>query len=65
MMKFYLTFGQQSPFRNGWVEIEVESLEVARNLAFDVFGKHWSMLYKEEEFEKEYFPSGKLGETLK
>jgi len=36
-MKFYLTFGQQSPFRNGWVEIEAKSLEVARNLAFDIF----------------------------
>jgi hypothetical protein len=65
MMKFYLTFGQQFPSKNGWVEIESESYEAARNLAFDIFGKHWSMLYEEEEFEKEYFPSGKIGETLK
>jgi hypothetical protein len=35
-MKFYLTFGQQSTFRNGWVEIEAKSLEVARNLVFDL-----------------------------
>jgi hypothetical protein len=65
MMKFYLTFGQQSPFKNGWVEIEAGSSERARNLAFYVFGKHWAMLYKEEEFKREYFPLGKLGETLK
>ena len=67
-MKFYLTFGQQSPFRNGWVEVEAESWEVAHGLALDVFGRHWSMLYREEGFNekvKVYFPAGKLGETLK
>jgi hypothetical protein len=67
-MKFYLTFGQQSPFRNGWVEIEAEVYGAAHNLAMDVFGRHWSMLYREEEFKEArsiHFPAGKLGETLK
>jgi len=64
-MKYYLTFGQQSPLKNGWIEIESISYEKARILAFDVFGRYWSMLYVEEQFEKEHFPSGKIGETLR
>lgn len=64
-MKFYLTFGQQSPFRNGWIEIEARSYGEAHKLAFDAFGKHWSLLYPEENFAKGYFPLGKLGETLR
>ena len=66
-MKFYLTFGQQSPFRNGWVEIEASSYAEARKVAFDTLGNRWSMLYFEEEFkeaEMAYFPLGKIGETL-
>jgi hypothetical protein len=67
-MKFYLTFGQQSPFRNGWVEVEADSYEEARKLVHNVFGAHWSFLYGEEGFNervKAFFPSGKLGETMK
>jgi len=67
-MKFYLTFGQQSPLRNGWIEIEAESYEEARELVISIFEKHWAMLYREEGFDervKAYFPLGKLGETLK
>ena len=67
-MKFYLTFGQQSPLRNGWIEVEAESYEEARELVYNVFGSRWSMLYREEGFDervKAHFPAGKLGETLK
>ena len=64
-MKFYLTFGQDHPLRNGWVEIEAPTYGEVRELVHGVFGTHWSMLYKEGEFEKEYFPLGKIGETLK
>ncbi len=67
-MKFYLTFGQGHPLSNGWVEIEAESYNEAHSLAFEFFGKFWSMLYLEEEFEKEqqyYFPDGKFGYTLR
>ena len=63
-MKYYLTFGQQSPFRNGWVEVEAASYRKARTMVYDVLENHWSMLYEEKEFEKEYFPLGKIGETL-
>ncbi len=66
-MKFYLTFGQGHPLRNGWVEVEANSFYEAHEKAFKFFGKFWSMLYLEKEFEKHqnYFPDGKVGRTLK
>ncbi len=65
-MKFYLTFGQDHPLRNGWVEIEALTYEEARKLAFDNFGRFWSNVYTTyEDFKKECYLSGKIGETLK
>lgn len=61
-MIFYLTFGQKSPFRKGWVEIEAEDEIAAVEVARDTFGEHYSNIY--EKINAEYFPSGKLGETL-
>jgi len=64
-MIFYVTFGQKSPFRNGWVEVEAENYGIARQLVIDALGNSYSRIYDEHEFDSEYFPLGKLGETLK
>jgi len=64
-MTFYVTFGQKSPFRNGWVEVEAENYRIVRQLVIDALGSSYSMIYDEHEFNREYFPQGKLGETLK
>ena len=64
-MKYFLTFGQDHPLRNGWIEIETWAYGIARTLAFQFFGKHWAHVYKEEDFEKGLYPSGKIGEILR
>lgn len=78
--RYFITFGQKSPFRNGWVEIEVRSIDekedraeeraynLARDQAFFSIGDGWSNIYDEGAFTKtrqDYFPAGKLGETIK
>lgn len=60
-MKFYLTFGQNSPFKNGWVSVFAPSYEDARKLIFQIFSKKWAMLYEEGDFQSDYFPEGELG----
>jgi len=59
-MNFYLTFGQNSPARNGYILIVAENYAVARKIVIKEYRKDWSMLYEEEDFNAEYFPSGKL-----
>ena len=63
-MTFYLTFGQKSPLRNGWIEINAPDMEFARELAFDAFGEKFAFVYEEKNFDKRYFPAGQFGETM-
>lgn len=72
--RFFVTFGQRSPFSNGFVEIlvqnepDVEEAEnKARKEAFEVFGDHWSMIYTADKFvtNRGMFRDGKLGRTIK
>jgi hypothetical protein len=66
MKIFYLTFGQKNTaLRNGWMEVEAEGYFEAVEIVRNVFGSDWANLYREEEFQKETFPLGKIGETLK
>lgn len=64
MATFYITFGQISPFKDGWVEIEAECEEKARELAFKAFGSKWAFIYSKGKFDRTYFPLGKVGNTL-
>ena len=67
MKVFYLTFGQRSPFRNGWVEIIARSESEARDCAFEALGDKWAFMYSEEKFtdrERSFFPTGKIGMSL-
>ena len=61
---FYLTFGQKYPWRNGWVEVKAPDYEIAREWVIDIFEGKWSNLYTEENFNRDMFPAGKLGETI-
>ena len=66
-MTFYITFGQSSPFRNGWVEIEAPDEATARELAFDALGQKWAFIYTAETFKTfkpSLFPAGKLEEMI-
>lgn len=57
MYKFYLTFGQQSAFRNHYIWFQItadnahEAYAVARQTAFDHFSNRWAKLLPEREFE--------------
>lgn len=62
---YYLTFGRKYPWRNGWVEVLASDYETALEYVVDIFGQAWSFLYTEEEFNKTFYPAGKLGETIK
>lgn len=62
--KFFITFGQISPFRDGYVVVEAETEEAARHEAFNVLGQKWASLYTEETMRFEFFPAGQYGHTL-
>lgn len=64
MKNFYLTFGQKSPFRDGYVRIVSPDIETARSEAFYIFGEKFSNLYPEEDFNFKYFPIGQYGHTV-
>lgn len=66
MQKFYVTFGQSSPFRNGWVEIIALNIEIARKEAWRQFGEHYSFIRETDSEEKmlEYFPDGRIGKVI-
>lgn len=61
-MKFYLTFGQKSPAKDGWIEVIADNETQARLKVVKVYGQKWSGIYNEFTFEPKYFPKGKLGE---
>lgn len=65
MKKFYaVTFGQNSPFRNGYVEVSASTEQDAKIVVEECIGKY-SMIYeKNSEFPAMYFQYGKLGDTL-
>lgn len=71
MSKFYITFGQQYRKRethpidcrahpDGWFEIEADNYNAAHDKAFEMLDKYWSFLYTEKEFQRKYYPLGKL-----
>ena len=73
LYRFFITFGQRSPFRHGYVEVHVRTAldqyaayELARNEAFSQFGEKFSFVRYESEItsHKDIFPTGKLGEII-
>lgn len=66
--KFFVTFGQISPFRDGWVEVEASDHGKAIDEATEAFGRHYSNVYDADQWDaatREMYPDGKLGRTLK
>lgn len=60
-MNFYLTFGQKSPTRNGYVVVKAKSYDEANDLVRGKYGQDWSMLYNDDDFKPEHFPAGCIG----
>ncbi len=61
LRKFYLTFGQSSPAKNGWITVLAENLTEAREKVFAEYGRQWSGLYEDCDWNPEYFPAGEIG----
>jgi len=61
MQTFYVTFGQKSPAKNGWIEVKADDEEKARAIVIAEYGQEWGFLYTDETFDPSYFPAGKLG----
>ena len=62
-MKFYISFGQAHAHKYGsktldsniLLQIDVDSEDIAMEIANKMFGNKWSMLYTEETVNFEYF----------
>ena len=51
-MKFYATFGYGHLLRDCYVTIEATDDYAARELMHEAYGRVWSFMYKEEEYER-------------
>jgi hypothetical protein len=63
LSKFYITFGQNHPLRNGYVVVRASDRELAREAAFDVFGTKWAFLHDETE-DMTWYSLGAIGEPI-
>ena len=67
MKTFCVTFGQKSPLRDCWIEIEatdVGAATIEANFALGLEG--WLMIYEKEKFSgSTFYPGGKIGHTIK
>ena len=63
-MTFYVTFGQDHPLKDYWMEIKAATYDVARSIAMSALGTKFAFLYSEDKFDKAYFPGGKVGKTM-
>jgi hypothetical protein len=64
ILKFYLTFGQCSPLKNGFIIVRAHDFDEARDKVVDQFGQKWSGLYFEDDWEPEFYPEGCKGILL-
>ena len=60
MSKFFLTFGQSSPARNGWVLVMAPDMAAAEKMVRSEYGDGWANLYTPEDFEPDHYPVGQL-----
>lgn len=60
MTPFYLTFGNGYAHGGSWVRVMAPSYDAARRAAFEHFGRKWSFLRSEADFDPRFFPEGEL-----
>lgn len=61
--RFYVTFGQNHPLRDGYVEVWAYTESGARTAAFEVLGQKWSSLSK-VPCNLKSFPEGVYGRPI-
>ena len=57
---FMITFGSQLAHGKSWVRVVAPRDRTARLAAFEHFGRKWSMLRPENEFDETHFPDGEM-----
>lgn len=66
MKKWYITFGQASPFKDNWIEIVADNEFAVRQWANRY--PHWCGCYDEEYWLDQniakWFPGGRSGDVL-
>jgi len=70
MNQFMVTFGQRFRYDehatfpaahpDGWVTIEAENVDDARELAFEHLDAEWAFLYTADDFNAALYPLGEL-----
>jgi hypothetical protein len=60
--RFYITFSAPG-LRDGWVELVTDDEDRARTYAREFYGKVWSGIYDDTDWDPKYFPRGKFGEV--
>lgn len=60
LKNYYLTFGQKSPARNGYILIQAREYNHARAIVKNEYDQEWPNLYEEKDFDKSFFPAGCL-----
>lgn len=67
--RYCITFGQKSPFRHCWVEVEAENMiEAKEKVDYALGDGGWSNAYPHDEFmnrHKQYFEGGMIGQLIK
>ena len=66
MKTFVITFSRVG-IRDGWVEVQAYSEEIARAWARHEYGQVWSMIYATDKWgtkQKELFPLGCIGTAV-
>ncbi len=64
-MIFCITFSQDHPLVDTWIEVEAPDMGIARKYAENNFPRRWASVYNIRDFHPKYFPEGKVGLTVK
>lgn len=62
-LKFFVTFGQLHPLRDGYVIIEASTYENARAVIFEVLGTKWAFI-QNEDTDMSSYPMGPVGRPI-
>lgn len=63
MLKFFVTFGQLHPLRDGYMIVEASSYENARAAVFEVLGSKWAFI-QTEDTNMSMYPLGPIGRPI-
>lgn len=64
-MRFFVTFGQLHPLRDGYVIVMASNYDNAREITFKILGTQWSALNPlEKASDTQLYPMGPIGHPI-